>query len=265
MALAENAKKHLGPLLFRGQSNSDWRLTTGFERCLGLVSSFAYLKALDKEATILEEFRRFAALDLPLLPPEVHSLEWLALLQHYGGPTRLLDVTTSVYVAAYFATDGASHDAAIWMIGAREVPPSPSSSRKHEAPEDERADWLAEQHKPGKAREHGVVEFVPRFGNVRLRNQRARFLVAKDIGQSFEENLRKTLDLPGHDVPLRNRSLDELKRERFRDIRLIKVVIPGAGVRQLERELDQMGINSASLFPGLDGFGKSLRTHFLNW
>jgi hypothetical protein len=37
------------------------------------------------------------------LPPVGKKLDWLALMQHYGVPTRLLDFTYSPYVALYFA------------------------------------------------------------------------------------------------------------------------------------------------------------------
>jgi FRG domain len=45
---------------------------------------------------------------------------WLALMQHYGTPTRFLDWTMSPFIAAYFAFEdeacGLSKRSAIWAI-----------------------------------------------------------------------------------------------------------------------------------------------------
>src|SRR5258708_2534382 len=39
-------------------------------------------------------------------------------MQHHGCPTRLLDCTYSVYVAAYFALERAEGDCAVWGLDA---------------------------------------------------------------------------------------------------------------------------------------------------
>jgi hypothetical protein len=46
------------------------------------------------------------------------TLECLSFIQHFGGPTRLLDWTYSFYIAAFFALSSATLDsqAAIWCF-----------------------------------------------------------------------------------------------------------------------------------------------------
>src|SRR5438874_8248315 len=38
-------------------------------------------------------------------PSREQDLDWLALMQHYGAPTRLLDFTYSPFVAAFFGLE----------------------------------------------------------------------------------------------------------------------------------------------------------------
>jgi hypothetical protein len=54
------------------------------------------------EAHLLRNFKKYA-LQTPR-NPEYSEWTWLALAQHHGLPTRMLDWTYSPYVALHFAT-----------------------------------------------------------------------------------------------------------------------------------------------------------------
>ena len=115
-----------GKWAFRGQSNSEWGLSSSLERALGQIIHDDDTKIDDrqkvvegKEKLILKEFKRRAHHYIPSPPLDSNSLEWLALIQHYGGATRLLDFSHSFYVGAFFAVEEIKpehENSAIWAI-----------------------------------------------------------------------------------------------------------------------------------------------------
>src|SRR5215831_16215491 len=102
-------------MAFRGHGDAPQLLHASIER----VAS----KPGIAEEYIEREFKRRAHHYLADLPNEDEDLEWLALMQHYGAPTRLLDWTRSAYVAAFFAADGASspNAFAVWAVDQQAV------------------------------------------------------------------------------------------------------------------------------------------------
>jgi hypothetical protein len=80
--------------VFRGMGSPDWDYTPS-------VGRIGPDYRLTEEIRVFNAFKKTAGLHLPILPTD--DWEWLALAQHYGLPTRLLDWTTNPLVAAFFA------------------------------------------------------------------------------------------------------------------------------------------------------------------
>ena len=101
--------------VFRGQRNRAWDPTPQIDR-----PDFSAYRAEVKwtrpkhETWLLEEFKKGAR---PLAPtPPQNQWEWLALAQHHGLATRLLDWTTNSLGALYFACEDqhSTADSVVW-------------------------------------------------------------------------------------------------------------------------------------------------------
>ena len=95
--------------VYRGQRSAAWPLRPGLLRAQPRIpGTRAFV-----EGILLNEFKERVRLLLPQLPHD--DWEWLALAQHHGLLTRLLDWTGNPLVALFFAVEKSSdEDSAVW-------------------------------------------------------------------------------------------------------------------------------------------------------
>lgn len=102
--LIENEDKRI--LLYRGHSNQGY----------GLIPSVFRDNYIKREHELVKELHRYCPEEFNTLPS---TLDKLIKMQHYGLPTRLLDVTLNPLVALFFAcqeNDGDSADGEVIAI-----------------------------------------------------------------------------------------------------------------------------------------------------
>jgi len=235
--------------LYRGQRSVRWGLQTSLERCCDR-HGVAHETRSSFEIRLCREFRRVYHCYSSHLPATRSSLEWLSIMQHHGAPTRLLDFTYSIYIAAYFALEDADADCAVWALdGDWALGQSGmllKRARKTEVdlllkrfPEESETERCFESIFLTQPFVKAACPLNPFRLDERLRTQRGVFLVPADIEASLEDNVRT---LPGHD----------------KATNLVQIIIPADVQKEAIRNLFQMNISRVSLFPGLDGFSQSL-------
>jgi hypothetical protein len=174
---------------FRGQRRASWRLQPTMERLANECHITPYVERL-----VLREFKRRAHHHLHYPPEEPETLEWLALAQHHGAPTRLLDWTLSAYVAAFFAAESATPDEpfAVWAIDHISIKTEALDILELKEPD---ADLSAHENFNRIYRNdlpddvYLVVPVRPYRMNERLTAQQGLFLCANNVLMGFETNL----------------------------------------------------------------------------
>lgn len=270
--------------LHRGHASREWNLVSGIERTAEMFSH--PLSTLhEAERDILNQFKRRGHHFVPSLPADAGDLEWMSLLQHHGGPTRFLDFTESFYVAAFFAVEDAEKDAAIWSVNRHmldkqllqiaesydDIPDFQSQIQRvargvvEDAIGTSTGPPILDEDETMHLyfRRPNIVAVRPWRLNERMTIQQGWLLCPTHLAASFEHNLARAMGLRKASLPKRVRvgDLKEMKELLTSKAGLagIKIILPRRMHLDIVRDLRKMNITAATLFPGLDGFARSLK------
>tara|TARA_R110001599_G_scaffold317978_2_gene527407 strand:+ start:2455 stop:3318 length:864 start_codon:yes stop_codon:yes gene_type:complete len=258
--------KAIGGWIFRGQSNSDWSLKTTLERGADINST--YIRDIPKvEKRIIDKFQRRALHYLDKLPEKENILEWLSLIQHHGGPTRLLDFSYSYYVSLFFSIDQAFQESAVYCLNKDLVDRKGLETERWRGLDNDN-NFGGREYCNNALKEQALSPLVmliePFNIHERLARQQGLFAVPFEGQQSFEYNLSLTVNKYQKALP-RSKNInsysdviDTLQSE----CALLKVKIPKSLHNDIRKDLNLMNITSETLFPGIDGFSKSLFGEF---
>lgn len=222
--------------LFRGHSVAGWGLTPAVHRHYGE----------QQERYLTQEFRARAGLRHAYRPRYEDYADWLALMQHYGLPTRLLDWSHSPLTGLFFAVehtlrhfiprDDNPGDAALWALCPGEL---------------------------NKAQGLDSLIYPLNSGDLEGLVQDAFFRVDVTLevaaAMAVETDIRMQVQRGAFTIHRTNVPLDKVPgAERW----LRRFLIPGPCVWRLGVEVDALGLGVADLFPDLGSLAKDLAASY---
>jgi hypothetical protein len=229
--------------MFRGQSSANWTLQPSLAREL-VDSRQDWYQVLRLEREMANRFRQEAhrTLSPSVLSANDYVLDWWPIMRHHGAPTRLLDWSLSPYVALYFAVEQRwDEDGALWWFRA------------------------------------AVAEnlMVRTFGSTYKDNERALFgsqggevfMQSSPPPMLFSFELKRTIERIGNQQGFFTVCLDP-RADHAQVLEELtsysdgphcqKLIVPKALKPEILRDLQLMNVTGKSMFPGLDGLGRTL-------
>lgn len=235
--------------IYRGQADAKWKLIPKIYRNYGPTASTIkqeYNDYRELEAMIIEEFmeqcdlaglrinndsleirqniKRNNRIKNPFEDPDKDYLEQLALAQHHGVPTRLLDWSRHSYVAAYFAASTALARRNEWKVDTKI------------------AVWALDTKKLQSYRNIQLLK-VPGGTSINIAPQYGVFTYVRPINYMNVTDEVKPLE------------------EEFaisKDIPLWKMSLPVECSGDVLYKCRLYGISAATLFPGFDGAARAV-------
>ena len=236
-------RRHRSRYLFRGHSRAEYELSPSLSRNGGAQ--------VNLEKHLLRNFVKYAKSHLEASEDQPKNFwHWIALAQHHGLPTRLLDWTYSPLISAHFACsnlESMEHDGAIWMIDYHRAHDHLQTSLKERLVyegahvfTDEMLSSVIKslEHVSDTSGSEQVIFFEPPSISSRIVNQFACFSVQIGACKSMTDWLHTYPDI-------------------WR-----KIIVPAHLKWEVRDKLDQSNITERVLFPGLDGMCRWLARQY---
>jgi len=230
---------------FRGQADGRWVLNNAIER----TSFIRHHKGVEPD--FVDEFQRGARNYLSKDETPEHLIEWLALMQHHGAPTRLLDLSKSPFIGAYFAFEISQpredHNVAIWGVNTEYL--------KKKALE-----ILAEDFHEALEQNNNLID-EGLFEKIFYLNNKSLVFPVEPFRMNRRYSLQQSIFISTGiaEIPLMRQLKflgDDLEKA------VVKIEVPSRYKNEALRDLQQMNVHRASLFPDLDGYASSLRLRY---
>ncbi len=222
-------------LLFRGQSNSCWKLETTLERYrkrnMLFIEYYRLISALRPEIETFTEnqwaipkyydvekqAQNYDSLSLSQTFEGTPAYDYMIYLRHHGFPSPLLDWTCSPRIAAYFAFRNATHNgkASIYVLSERNMQSGSSG-----------------------------VPGINRLGEY-VKAHRRHFLQQSDYTMCLVFNSDNEWRFSGHETAL---NVKNTRHSPYRNFDFWKFDIPCAERKKILHALDEYNLNGFSLY-----------------
>ena len=231
--------EHTRPtVVFRGLARADYSNVTSLARLAGDYPAV--------ERHLLRNFRKYAY----QRAPGPTTWDWLALGQHHGLPTRLLDWTFSPLVALHFATASwPEQDAVLWSVDCAQVHDSLPRVLRDVLDAEGALVFTTEQ----------LARAAPDVGDLHQLEERGRPFGLFLEPPTFDERIASqaavlsVMSDPTCELDAWLESRGAIGRAWH---------IPAELKTEVRRRLDQAQITERSLMPGLDGLAAWLRRYY---
>ena len=248
-------KLSCGHWLFRGQSDSSWELTPNIARELSDIERSMLEAGVDREpiesglyVKELQMLQQTYGTSINQEMSEHSHLNQLLRAQHHGAKTRLLDWTTSLLVATYFASRQQSNlkDFALYAVhccpfGTANSDLTPQFFTNYDFYDgyllDEDDAEIYEKTKPERC-EIKLSDFLKKVGTLFVRGSN---ISPRVLAQQGFVSIQSSLTTP----------LNELQSNA--GTHFIKIIISGKARSTFQERIYQLGVRHEMLFPDDDG------------